>query len=152
MKYLWDTNILLNRIRKSSHYYKWNDKFHFKENGNEVLLSVINLGEIESIALQRSWGVERMLFLKQILKEVQIINLNDEVIQTYAQIDAFSQNKLPELPLNNSARNMGKNDIWLAATAHVHNLKFVTTDKDFDHLKGVFIDLLKVEVGKFDLS
>jgi predicted nucleic acid-binding protein len=38
---------------------------------------------------------------------------------------------------------MGKNDLWLAATAHVGQLVFVTTDLDFDHLDGIFIELLK---------
>jgi tRNA(fMet)-specific endonuclease VapC len=39
---------------------------------------------------------------------------------------------------------MGKNDVWLAATAHVGNFTFVTTDHDFDHLNEVYIDLLRL--------
>ena len=36
---------------------------------------------------------------------------------------------------------MGKNDIWIAATASVFKLTLVTTDKDFDHLKDKYLDL-----------
>jgi tRNA(fMet)-specific endonuclease VapC len=43
-----------------------------------------------------------------------------------------------------TARSMGKNDVWLAATAHVGQFKFVTTDNDFNHLDSTYIDLLKL--------
>ncbi len=43
-----------------------------------------------------------------------------------------------------SARNMGKNDLWIAATAHVLGAKLLTTDADFNHLNEVFLDLMKV--------
>lgn len=67
----------------------------------------------------------------------------------YAQIDAYSQGKLPEkpLPYGMSSRNMGKNDIWIASTAAVTNSVLVTTDKDFQHLDGVFLDLKLIDTG-----
>ena len=39
--------------------------------------------------------------------------------------------------------DMGKKDLWVAATASVLGAKLLTTDGDFDHLKGVFLDLEK---------
>ncbi|MCB0855324.1 MAG: PIN domain-containing protein, partial [Bacteroidetes bacterium] len=39
---------------------------------------------------------------------------------------------------------MGKNDLWIAASAHALKLRLVTTDKDFSHLKEDFIELLEV--------
>jgi tRNA(fMet)-specific endonuclease VapC len=39
---------------------------------------------------------------------------------------------------------MGKNDLWIAATASLLNLKLVTTDGDFDHLDSSFLSLHKV--------
>ena len=39
---------------------------------------------------------------------------------------------------------MCKNDLWIAATASVLNAKLLTTDADFDHLKGVYLDLDKI--------
>lgn len=75
-----------------------------------------------------------------------VLNLYEEIVYAYAQIDAYSQNKLVNHPLPKglSARNMGKNDIWLAATAHVTDCIFVTTDHDFDHLQGVYLNLLRL--------
>jgi tRNA(fMet)-specific endonuclease VapC len=58
-------------------------------------------------------------------------------------IDAFSQNKYPLLKLEVSARNMGKNDLWIAAISKVFKFKLITTDGDFDHLDDVMIDLVK---------
>ncbi|MBU6120983.1 PIN domain-containing protein [Hymenobacter siberiensis] len=54
----------------------------------------------------------------------------------YARIDAYSQGKLElePLPAGISARNMGKNDLWIAATALYFGVELHTTDKDFDHL------------------
>ncbi len=52
----------------------------------------------------------------------------DEIIERYGEIDAYSQNKLTNKPLQLSARNMGKNDIWIAATASVYNMTLMTMD------------------------
>lgn len=42
-------------------------------------------------------------------------------------------------------RILGKNDIWIAATAALIGLKLITTDADFNHLNNVFIDVHKVD-------
>jgi tRNA(fMet)-specific endonuclease VapC len=39
---------------------------------------------------------------------------------------------------------MGKNDLWIAATASLLNLTFVTTDKDFNHLHNHFLNLRNI--------
>ena len=65
----------------------------------------------------------------------------------YGEIDAFSQGKLTNKKLKMSSRNMGKNDLWIAATASILNAKLITTDKDFDHLDKEYFDLIRVEVS-----
>lgn len=52
------------------------------------------------------------------------------ILKTYAAIDAHSQ------AIGNS---MGKNDIWIAASAKSVGATLLTTDKDFDHLNNLFI-------------
>ena len=37
---------------------------------------------------------------------------------------------------------MGKNDIWIAATASVLDATLLTTDKDFDHLNNEFLNVI----------
>jgi tRNA(fMet)-specific endonuclease VapC len=41
---------------------------------------------------------------------------------------------------------MGKNDLWIAATASVLSATLLTTDKDFDHLKDVFLSLERISL------
>ncbi|WP_353485140.1 hypothetical protein [Haliscomenobacter sp.] len=70
------------------------------------------------------------------------------ILYRYAQIDAFSQGKLKDQPLNNSPRNMGKNDLWIAATASVFNLELMTLDQDFNHLNVAFLELVALTASK----
>ena len=72
-----------------------------------------------------------------------------DIIYRYAEIDAYSQNKLTGQPLGISARNMGKNDLWIAATASILGATLITTDQDFDHLNGVYLDLVKISLPVF---
>lgn len=44
---------------------------------------------------------------------------------------------------------MGKNDLWIAATASAFDITLVTTDKDFNHLDGKFIKLKLIEFEKY---
>lgn len=71
---------------------------------------------------------------------------NADLIESYVSIDAFSQGKTSApngQMLGNSSRNMGKNDLWIAATAHVLNAVLLTTDNDFDHLHQIFFEVKK---------
>ena len=147
MRFVLDTNILIsylkeNRIRK-----------HIQENlkpfnvGSIPIISVISLGEIESLALRNYWGSKRRSAVGRLINSCVITDINSrDVIRRYAEIDAFSQGKLSELPLHKSSRNMGKNDLWIAATSSVLDAKLITTDKDFAHLDKVFLDLEFVEI------
>ena len=44
-----------------------------------------------------------------------------------------------------TARNMGKNDLWIAATAAATNTTLLTTDSDFDHCDKIFFNVLKID-------
>jgi tRNA(fMet)-specific endonuclease VapC len=146
MDFLWDTNLLLHRVRQSVRFAEADNTYQFQGTSNRVFLSVINIGEIESIAYQRNWGQGKWDELSRCIQGVTLLGIYEEVIHAYAKIDAYSQGKFIDqpLPAGFSARNMGKNDLWLAATAHVGKFTFVTTDNDFDHLNGSFLHLLKV--------
>ncbi len=145
MDFLWDTNVLLHRIRKSSSFEELEKRFQFTSNGNRLFLSIISVGEIESLAYQLNWSSLKWESLERILRSISLLGIYEETIHAYARIDAYSQGKLRDTPLpaKMTARNMGKNDLWLAATAHIGNLNFVTNDSDFDHLDKTFIKLLK---------
>ncbi len=86
--------------------------------------------------------------LEDLLREFVVVEIRyGSLIDKYADIDAFSQRKLPHLsPQPPTPRNMSKNDLWIAATASVLNARLLTTDRDFDHLDQVFLELIRVEV------
>lgn len=144
-----DTNILLAYIRNDKtksfieHTYKPLDP------PNIPLISVVSKGEIASIALRNNWGHRRLRSLDFFLGQLVPIDIHaEDIIKRYAEIDAFSQGKLSENPLADSSRNMGKNDLWIAATASVTGAGLMTIDGDFDHLDGKFLELIKIELIK----
>ncbi|MCB0846346.1 MAG: type II toxin-antitoxin system VapC family toxin [Bacteroidetes bacterium] len=147
MNFLWDTNILIHYIRSSDLYQKLDQQHSFFQIPNRTFISVVSVGEIFSIAKQRGWKTAKLNALNEILKDLRPLPIAQQsIIEAYADIDAYSQGKHSSfiLPKNMSARNMGKNDLWIAASAHALKLRLVTTDKDFSHLKEDFIELLEV--------
>lgn len=83
--------------------------------------------------------------MEKLLTQFIVTDINFEsIIRRYAEIDAFSQGKLPDFPLGMASRNMGKNDLWIAATASALSLTLLTTDRDFDHLSPTFLNLRRI--------
>jgi len=142
MEYVLDTNILLTYLRKSRYSIYIDEKYAPLAIENTPILSVVSVGEIQSIAIQNKWGRRKLENLQKLLDKFVVADINVEsIITRYAEIDAFSQGKLVGRPLNNTSRNMGKNDLWIAATASVLEIRLLTTDNDFNHLDSEFIDL-----------
>lgn len=69
------------------------------------------------------------------------------IIDAYAEIETFSQGKHKAKSLGTTARNMGKNDLWIAATTFTTKAALITTDKDFHHLDQSFIDLKWIKLN-----
>lgn len=146
MRYLLDTNFLLLYLREDSIAKEIEAQYGILENENLALISIVSKGELRALALKNQWGDRRIAQLEEFLNQFFIIDINaEDIISRYAEIDAYSQGKLVGLTSNFSSRNMGKNDMWIAATASIAEAKFLTTDKDFYHLDGKFIDLVYIE-------
>ena len=85
--------------------------------------------------------MKKKALLYQTISHMGVIPVKQQdLVQAYADIDQYSQGKLENVPF--TARNMGKNDLWIAATACVSDATLVTTDPDFDHLQGRFINVI----------
>jgi len=85
--------------------------------------------------------------LEELIKRfVPLFDLTEDIVDRYAEIDAFSQGRLPGRRLDCSARNMGKNDLWIAAVASTLNATLITTDSDFDHLNNRFLNVARFEL------
>ena len=149
MRYLLDTNILLIYLRNQQTKDYIDRSYQPFDLPNIPLISVVTKGEIKSIGLKNRWGTTRLRSLDVFLDQLVVVDINaEDIISRYATIDAFSQDKLADNPLGSTARNMGKNDLWIAATASVTNAKLMTTDGDFDHLNTKYLDLIKIELMK----
>ncbi len=150
MNYLLDTNIVLIYTRESPLTKLIDNDYDLFNERHKLFISVVTVGELESIILQRNYGEKKISVLNKLFSNFSIIDINiQEVIAKYGEIDAFSQGKLKGKSSSFSSRNMGKNDLWIAATSSVYDLGLITTDSDFDHLESDFIELEKVTIEDY---
>lgn len=155
MKYVIDTNILVHIVRNSSTWDYVDMTFEpFEFPKNETYVSFASIAEVLALSLKLGWQEKKISRLSDLLSKLEVISVSgtveDKLMQNYALIDAFSQGTLKNLPLpkDMSARNMGKNDIWIAATATSIQATLLTTDDDFLHLDPIFCKVILVEVNK----
>lgn len=144
--YVLDTNIVVGYIRGAAYTDYVDREYAPLDEATVAIISKVTHGELLSLAYQFNWGSKKKKRLQRIIKSLNAVDLNHPaIIDRYAEIDAFSQNSLPDRPLGDSDRNMGKNDVWIAATASVINAPLITTDRDFDHLHGEFLNRVYVD-------
>ena len=150
MNILLDTNILLIYNRSNEIASLIEQDFRLFDEENNLAVSVVSIGEIKSILYQSGVGEKRIERLEENLNRLVKIGIDhQEIIDKYVEIDAFSQGRHKTLSSSFSARNMGKNDLWIAATASALDLTLVTTDKDFDHLAEHFIKLETINLTDY---
>lgn len=147
-RFVFDTGIILGYVRDAGYSRYVDRKYQPEVAPNYSLISVVSKGEILSLAFRLSWGPPKRQRLTEILNRLPVVDINRAaILDRYAEIDAYSYGRHPTLPLpsGQSARKMGKNDLWIAATASVIGATLVTTDGDFDHLHTVFLDVIKID-------
>lgn len=128
---IYDTNLLIEIIRNDLPI------------PSRLIVPIVVVGELESFSLKSDWGVQKVRRKNNIINGFPTADIELEMTLVYAQVDAFSQGKLKESPLSSTARNMGKNNIWIAATALYLDMELHTTDNDFDHLTALGLRLIK---------
>lgn len=126
-----DTNILLAYVRQGA-VGAWVEAHYALRTVAPVpIISVVAEGKLRSLALQFGWGEAKIQSMEDLLGYFTVIPLPFEgIVAAYARIDDYSRR---------IGVAMGKNDVWIAATAHVTGARLLTTDGDFDHLDGVFL-------------
>ena len=132
-RFLLDTTVLV-------HYTRGKELAAWIENRYQLqklsastppLICEVTVGELYSLALQNKWNEKQWKELKRLIGMCVVVPVSlNGVHQAYAEIDCFSQKSAPIF----TPRNMGKNDVWIAATAHVTKATLLTCDHDFDHL------------------
>ena len=142
MNYLLDTNFLILIVRKNKSVIEWVKRKALFD--NNTIISIVNKGEMLSFAKRRKWGRARIQSMNALIDSLYMVTIRqNDIVDAYAEIDTYSQGKLGSVGF--TARNMGKNDLWIAATAYITKATLVTTDKDFDHLKDRFIKVMYLD-------
>ncbi len=137
MAILIDTNIIIELVRDGGE----NVSNYINPKKEAVYISYVSSAEVKSFAIQNECGILKQAKLQALLDSFVIVELQgSEILDAYVAIDTFSQGKNKAIP-SKLSQNMGKNDLWIAATAYVLELTLITTDKDFDHLDGIFLDV-----------
>ena len=122
--YLLDTNILVHSVRDDSIWESIQERYQLLLIEPSPIISITTSGELRSLAMQFHWGnakLERMEFLLGYFTEIPIESQN--LVRTYSMIDAY---------LLERGQQLGKNDLWIAATAANLQATLITTDRDFD--------------------
>ena len=130
---VFDTNLLIKHIRKGQNV------------APRVIIPMPVVGELKAFAIKSDWGIQKVIFMNNLFNQFPLVEITEELTDIYAQIDAYSQGKLKGNPLSLglSARNMGKNDLWIATTALYFDMELHTTDNDYDHLINFGLKLIK---------
>lgn len=130
---IFDTNLIIHHIRRKQRL------------PGQVVIPMVVVGELKAFALKSDWGFQKVTFLQALIDYYPLVEVSLELSGLYAEVDAYSQGKLSNRPLPDglSSRNMGKNDVWIAATALYFDFSLHTTDNDFDHLPAYGLRLIK---------
>lgn len=132
--YVLDTSALLNLIRGKELGQQIDSAYGLRMAMYRHTISIVTHGEIKVLAERNNWGDEKRNALATALDSLITINIDSEpLVQAYVQVEEASRNA------PGGARNMGQNDMWIAATALLSGQPLITTDGDFNHLNGRLI-------------
>ena len=144
MPVFYDTNVLLEIARDLS----TTDKVRKLVNPRveAEFTSIVCRAELRSLAMQNGWGIVKLRNLDRQLENLNIVNVDAALVDRYVDIDVFSRKNAQEhaTPIK-SSRKMGKNDLWIAATASLLAIQLITVDADFDHLSGTYLKLKRLD-------
>lgn len=128
-----DTNIFidaengrfeLNQLQRFSHY-------------GEAFISFITMSELltgASLAKSTSDRIKRKAFVESILSNIPVLNLNEEIARTYADICAYMLKSKNSLKRN-------AHDLQIAATAIHYGYPVLTRNReDFQKIPGLIIE------------
>lgn len=126
-----DTSILLHAVRRDRVWTRIQARYQLLVIDPTPFVCVVSVGELRSLALLREWGDTKLEQMSFLLGYFQITDINDpHVIEAYAAIDSHFQRR---------GRLLGKNDVWIAATAVAVGGHLLTCDRDFDDLDPAFL-------------
>jgi tRNA(fMet)-specific endonuclease VapC len=133
--YLLDTSVILPLVRGNALGRYIDQRFRLRSATQRPLVSVVSLGEVRVLAERNGWAEAKLRALSNALDNLVVVDINHpSVLDAYVKLELASQGH-PD-----GARNMGKNDLWIAACAKAAGATLLTTDNDFAHLIPEHLD------------
>lgn len=134
---LFDTNILVHVIRRDRIGRRVLEDFDLLTRGDTPLISYVTLGELYVLANSFGWGDTKREFVETIRMNLVVVPIEDNsILEDYVELDTFGQA---------NGKQLGKNDLWIAATDRTAEAHLITTDKDFEPLGEEHIDLVLID-------
>ncbi len=135
-----DTSILMHLVRGRDLGRYIEALLHLQNLSVQPWVCVVSLGEIWALAAERNWGTAKRQSLVDWLARMRTWDIHHpDVIAAYVAI------RLASRAHPAGARNMGQNDMWIAAVAKATGAILLTTDKDFDHLHPAHIQRIYID-------
>lgn len=135
-----DTNVLLALIRGNSLGATIDEAYGLRANLQRHIVSIASQAEIWVMADKHNWGEAKRNALRLMFEQLVVIPIDGQaLVDSYVKISDADRN-WPE-----GARNMGKNDLWIASTALHTGLALLTTDTDFVFLNNNPIQVLWID-------
>jgi tRNA(fMet)-specific endonuclease VapC len=95
--------------------------------GKTVALTFVTVGELYHWAEKRKWGAKKIANLEQRFRATVIVPYDLEICRIYGGLRSRLKTS------QGSQRNLGANDLWIAACAIRHSLTLLTNNqKDFE--------------------
>lgn len=136
--YLLDTNIVLSWVRNNALGQYLDATYGLSAARPGPQVSIVTVGEMAALSGIFKWGAAKRATLASLVATLTVYEIDNRFVDAYGDIDTAS---------DAIGHKMGKNDLWIAATARVLGLTILTTDKDFDHLHPTWIDREWVDPG-----
>jgi hypothetical protein len=96
-RYILDTGIVVGYLRQAEYAKFVENSYSPLTLPNTAAISIVANAELRSLALQWQWGEKKRQSLNELLRKLPHIDINNEaILQSYAEIDAYSQGKHPE--------------------------------------------------------
>lgn len=101
------------------------------------IISYVTLAELFSLGRQNGWGEQKFQFIETIRMNLIVAPIERwAILEAYVELDSYAVA---------DGKKIGKNDLWIAATAKVTEASLLTTDKDFDPLREQLPNLVLVD-------
>jgi predicted nucleic acid-binding protein len=98
---------------------------------DEILVSVVTVGELQLGVLMAADGATRAMRLKTLTyveSTFEPVPIDATAAREWARLVAHCRRKRQRVPVN---------DLWIAATAIAHDLSVLTQDADYDGIPGL---------------